>query len=157
MLDPITAVTAATTAFNLIKKGIAVGQDIEGMSKQLSKWYGAVSDFNYAEQEVNNTSGVSKLLMKGSIEQMALDITLNKQKILEQEKELRTLIQYTYGQSVYNEMIELRRKLRKQREDAIYKKREMRRNLLEFFLVLILIVLSAGLIFGVGYFVVTNR
>ena len=127
------------------------------MSKQLSKWYGAVSDFNYAEQEVNNTSGVSKLLMKGSIEQMALDITLNKQKILEQEKELRTLIQYTYGQSVYNEMIELRRKLRKQREDAIYKKREMRRNLLEFFLVLILIVLSAGLIFGVGYFVVTNR
>ena len=157
MLDPITAVTAATTAFNLIKKGISVGQDIEGMSKQLSKWYGAVSDFNYAEQEVNNTSGVSKLLMKGSIEQMALDITLNKQKILEQEKELRTLIQYTYGQSVYNEMIELRRKLRKQREDAIYKKREMRRNLLEFFLVLILIVLSAGLIFGVGYFVVTNR
>ena len=157
MLDPITAVTAATTAFNLIKKGISVGQDIECMSKQLSKWYGAVSDFNYAEQEVNNTSGVSKLLMKGSIEQMALDITLNKQKILEQEKELRTLIQYTYGQSVYNEMIELRRKLRKQREDAIYKKREMRRNLLEFFLVLILIVLSAGLIFGVGYFVVTNR
>ena len=127
------------------------------MSKQLSKWYGAVSDFNYAEQEVNNTGGVSKLLMKGSIEQMALDITLNKQKILEQEKELRTLIQYTYGQSVYNEMIELRRKLRKQREDAIYKKREMKRQLLEFFLVLLLIILSACLVFGVGYFVVTHR
>jgi len=126
------------------------------MSKQLSKWYGAVSDFNYAEQEVNNTSGVSKLLMKGSIEQMALDITLNKQKILEQEKELRTLIQYTYGQNVYNEMIELRRKLRKQREEAIYKKREMKRNLLEVFLVLILILLSAGVIFGIGYMVV-NR
>lgn len=126
------------------------------MSKQLSKWYGAVSDFNYAEQEVNNTSGVSKLLMKGSIEQMALDITLNKQKILEQEKELRTLIQYTYGQNVYNEMIELRRKLRKQREEAIYKKREMKRNLLEVFLVLILILLTAGVIFGIGYMVV-NR
>ena len=126
------------------------------MSKQLSKWYGAVSDFNYAEQEVNNTSGVSKLLMKGSIEQMALDITLNKQKILEQEKELRTLIQYTYGQNVYNEMIELRRKLRKQREEAIYKKREMKRNLLEVFLVLILILLTACVIFGIGYMVV-NR
>jgi len=126
------------------------------MSKQLSKWYGAVSDFNYAEQEVNNTGGVSKLLMKGSIEQMALDITLNKQKILEQEKELRVLIQYTYGMNVYNEMIELRRKLRKQREEAIYKKREMKRNLLEVFLVLILILLSAGVIFGIGYMVV-NR
>ena len=156
MLDPITAVTAATSAFNLIKRGISIGQDIEGMSKQLSKWYGAVSDFNYAEQEVNNAGGVSKLLMKGSIEQMALDITLNKQKILEQEKELRTLIQYTYGQNVYNEMIELRRKLRKQREEAIYKKREFRKNLLEVFLVLILILLIGSLILGVGYLVV-NR
>ena len=121
------------------------------MSKQLSKWYGAVSDFNYAEQEINNTGGVSKLLMKGSIEKMALDITLNKQKILEQEKELRVLIQYTYGMPVYNEMIELRRKLRKQREDAIYRKRELRRNILEVFLVLLLIVMVAGFIGGVGY------
>ena len=126
------------------------------MSKQLSKWYGAVSDFNYAEQEVNNTSGVSKLLMKGSIEQMALDITLNKQKILEQEKELRTLIQYTYGQNVYNEMIELRRKLRKQREEAIYKKREMKRQLLEFFLVLVLIILVAGSVIGLVYLATTR-
>ena len=115
------------------------------MSKQLSKWYGAVSDFNYAEQEINNTGGVSKLLMKGSIEQMALDITLNKQKILEQEKELRILIQYTYGMPVYNEMIELRRKLRKQREDAIYKKRQFKRNLLELFLVVFLFGLIAAM------------
>ena len=126
------------------------------MSKQLSKWYGAVSDFNYAEQEVNNTSGVSKLLMKGSIEQMALDITLNKQKIIEQEKELRVLIQYTYGMNVYNEMIELRRKLRKQREDAIYKKREMKRQLLEFFLVLVLIILVAGSVIGLVYLATTR-
>ena len=126
------------------------------MTKQLSRWYGAVSDFNYADKEVNSAGGVSKLLMKGSIEQMALDITLNKQKILEQEKELRVLIQYTYGMNVYNEMIELRRKLRKQREDAIYKKREFRRQLLEVFLVIVLILLSAGVIFGIGYMVV-NR
>ena len=121
------------------------------MSKSLSRWYGAVSDFNYAEQEINNTGGISKLLMKGSIEKMALDITLNKQKILEQEKELRILIQYTYGMNVYNEMIELRRKLRKQREDAIYKKRETKRQLLEFFLVILLIIMVAGFIFGIGY------
>ena len=121
------------------------------MTKQLSRWYGAVSDFNYADKEVNSAGGVSKLLMKGSIEQMALDITIHKQKILEQEKELRVLIQYTYGMNVYNEMIELRRKLRKKREDEIYRKREMKRTLLEGFLVLLLIVLAAGFIFGVGY------
>jgi len=87
---------------------------------------------------------------------MALDITLNKQKILEQERELRTLIQYTYGQSVYNEMIELRRKLRRQREEAIYKKREMKKQFLEFFLVLVLIILVAGSIIGLAYLVTTR-
>ena len=151
ILDPITAVTAATSAFNLIKKGIAVGQDIEGMSKQLSKWYGAISDFNYADKEVNSAGGVSKLLMKGSIEQMALDITMNKQKILEQEKELRVLIQYTYGMKVYNEMIELRRKLRKQREDEVYRKRELKRQVIEFFAVLLLIVVLAAFVIGMIY------
>ena len=146
MLDPVSAVATATTAFNLIKKGISVGQDLESMTKQLSKWYGAVADFNYAETEVNNVGGVSKLLMKGSIEQMALDITINKEKIKQQENDLRVLIQYTYGMPVYNEMIELRRKLRKQREDQVYRKREFRRNLLEAFLVVLLISLIAGIL-----------
>lgn len=121
------------------------------MTKQLSKWYGAVSDFNYADKEVNSAGGFSKLLMKGSIEQMALDITMNKQKILEQEKDLRILIQYTYGQNVYNEMIELRRKLRKQRENEVYRKREFRRQVLEFFAVLLLIIVLASFIGGLLY------
>ena len=81
---------------------------------------------------------------------------MNKQKILEQEKELRVLIQYTYGMNVYNEMIELRRKLRKKREDEIYRKREMKRTLLEGFLVLLLIVLAASFVIGMIYLYV-NR
>ena len=154
MLDPISAVAAATSAFNVIKKGIAFGQDLESMTKSLSKWYGAVSDFNYAEQEVNNAGGVSKLLMKGSIEKMALDITVNKQKIREQENELRTLIQYTYGHNVYNEMIELRRKLRKKREDEIYRRREFKKQLIEFFLILLLICLIGGAVLFLTYLAV---
>tara|TARA_B100000925_G_scaffold289543_1_gene272615 strand:- start:1316 stop:1783 length:468 start_codon:yes stop_codon:yes gene_type:complete len=154
MLDPISAVAAATSAFNVIKKGIAFGQDLESMTKSLSKWYGAVSDFNYAEQEVNNAGGVSKLLMKGSIEKMALDITVNKQKIREQENELRTLIQYTYGHNVYNEMIELRRKLRKQREEEIYRRREFKKQLLEAFLILILMCLIGGAVLFLTYLAV---
>ncbi len=151
MLDPITAVATATSAFNLIKKGISFGNDLESMTKHLSRWYGAVSDFNYAEREVNDTGSITKLLRGGSIEKMALDITINRQKILEQEKELRTLIQYTYGHNVYNEMIELRRKLKKQREEEIYRVRELKRNILEGVLIVILILLVTGTIFGIGY------
>ena len=50
--------------------------------------------------------------------------------------------------NVYNEMIELRRKLRKKREDEIYRKRELKRQILEVFLVLLLINITFG---GKGY------
>ena len=36
-MDPITAIAAATTAFNAIKKGFSVGRDVESMSKDLTK------------------------------------------------------------------------------------------------------------------------
>lgn len=153
MLDPISAVAAATSAYNVIKRGISFGQDLESMTSSLSKWYGAVSDFNYAEKEVNEAKGVSKLLFKGSIEKMALDITINKQKIREQEKELRTLITFTYGPNVYNEMIELRRKLRKQREDEIYRKRALKKDFIEFVLIMILMSLIAFVVLGGAYLI----
>jgi len=156
MLDPITAVATATSTFNLIKKGIAWGQDLDSMSKQLSKWYGAVSDFNHAEKELKETGSVTKLLTKGSIEQMALDITINKQKIREQEKELRLLIQYTYGQRVYEEMIELRRKLKKQREQEVYRKRELKRQAIEFVLVVLLIFLIGCSTVGIAYLYISK-
>ena len=151
MLDPITAVATATSAFNLIKKGIAFGNDLESMTNSLSRWYGAVSDFNYAEKEVNSKGGISKLLMKGSIEKMALDITVNKQKILEQEKELRTLITYTYGPNIYNEMIELRRRLKKQREDEIYRRREFKNQCIEAVLVILLMCSIGGVVLFLTY------
>ena len=151
MLDPITAVATATSAFNLIKKGIAFGNDLESMTSSLSRWYGAVSDFNYAEKEVNSKGGISKLLMKGSIEKMALDITVNKQKIQEQEKELRTLITYTYGPNIYNEMIELRRRLKKQREDEIYRRREFKNQCIEAGLVILLMCLIGGVVLFLTY------
>ena len=153
MLDPATAVATATAAYNVIKRGISFGQDLDSMASSLSKWYGAVSDFNYAEQEVNNTGGVTKLLMKGSIEKMALDITINKQKIKEQEKELRTLIMYTYGSNVYEEMIALRRKLRKQREEEVYRKRELKRQIVEFFLIMVLMTIIAAMVLGITWFI----
>ena len=47
MLDPVTlsaAVSAATTAYNGIKKAITMGREIEDLGGQLSQWMTAVSD-----------------------------------------------------------------------------------------------------------------
>jgi hypothetical protein len=49
MIDPITAISAATVAFSTVKKFVNAGQDFENVAKQLGKWYTASADFRYAQ------------------------------------------------------------------------------------------------------------
>ena len=50
MIDPVTAISAATAAFGYLKKGIAVGKDLQDMGGHLSKWAGAIADLDFAER-----------------------------------------------------------------------------------------------------------
>jgi len=45
----------------------------------------------------------------------------------------------------------MRRKIVKQREQEVYKAEELKRNLLEGIAIVLLICLTAGLLFGIGY------
>jgi hypothetical protein len=44
----------ASKAFDAIKKGFAVGRDIEQMSGDIGRWMGAVSDVDNAEKQAKN-------------------------------------------------------------------------------------------------------
>ena len=46
MIDPITAFATAQTAVAAIKKGIQLGKDIGGISSDLAKFAGAISDLS---------------------------------------------------------------------------------------------------------------
>ena len=50
MIDPVTAVATATSAFSMIKKGFEVGRDVESMGADLGRWMGAMSDLKKAEE-----------------------------------------------------------------------------------------------------------
>lgn len=111
MIDPISAFATATAAYNAIKKGIEIGQEIEDIASSLGRWFNACADINKADEEANNPSLFKKLLHKSSVEQEALDALIRRKKIEEQETELRTLIVYRFGISAYREMIEERKKI----------------------------------------------
>lgn len=145
-MEILTAVAAATSAYKTVVKLVGAGRELEDVAGQLGKWYTAASDIANAEQEAKNPPFYKKLLYKGSVEEEALNATIAKQKLAEQETELRTMIMYRYGSNVYKEMIELRRKIRKQREQAVYKRRKMRQNIIEAVLIILLISLCAGAI-----------
>ena len=57
MIDPVTAMVGATTAFNTIKKGIQFEGDLEGMANDLSRWGSTGADFEFAEKQIKNLLG----------------------------------------------------------------------------------------------------
>lgn len=118
MIDPITAFTAATTAFNTIKKLVAAGREVQDVTTQLGKWFGAAADFNLAavKAESKKQSIFRSLIHAGSVEEEALNTVVHRQKLMEMEKELRELITYAYGADVYAEMLAIRRQIREDRE-----------------------------------------
>ena len=67
------------------------------------------------------------------------------------EKELRTLLNFRYGHKTWEEMIEMRRKIVKRREEEVYKAEEIKRNILEAIAIIILMSLCAGLVLGMIY------
>ena len=126
-MDPISAITTATTVFNMVKKMVSMGREVEDTLGQLGKWYGAVSDLNEAERNAKNPPLFKKIVASRSVEQEALQVFAAKKKALQQEKELRELLMYTYGQEGYQELVDLRRKIKRDREQTIYRQARRRK------------------------------
>ena len=144
----------ASAAFSTLKKGFQVGRDIESMASDLSRWMGALSDLEQAEKEAKNPPLFKKLFSGGSVEEEALAIIMHKKKLAEQEKELKTMLNFRYGYGTWEEMIQLRRKIRKERQETIYKQQKRKDAFLEaVFAILAIIVflaIAGGGFYGIG-------
>lgn len=157
MIDPFTAITAATTAFNTIKRMVEVGREAEDVFGQMGKWYSAVTDLNKAEEQCKNPPLFKKLFNSGSIEEEALAVLIHKKKIKEQEDQLRVLLEYRFGYGTWDEMIQLRRKIKAQREETVYRQEERLAFFLDLIVVGIITAVSTTILGGVGYLVAKSR
>jgi len=130
LIDPITAFTVATTAFNTIKKAVEVGREIEDVAGYLGKFFGAKADIAKAEEKAKNPPIFRKLLSAGSVEEEALQIVVQRQKLMQMEKELRSMIVLRYGQEVYLEMMRQRERIAVERRRAEYVQSQKRKHLM---------------------------
>jgi len=130
MIDPITAVAMATSAFKTVQKMVSMGREIEDTLGQVGKWYGAVSDFNEAKRQAENPPLFRRLVASRSIEQEAMEMFANNKRIQQQEKDLRELLMYTYGANAYQELLGMRRSIREQREKTLYAQARRRKEFL---------------------------
>ena len=147
MIDPISALATATSAFNLIKKGFSVGRDVESMGKDLGRWMGAMSDLKKAHEYTQKPPLFKKIFHAGSVEQEAMAAFMAKKKAEDMRDELRQLISFTRGPSAWQELINMEAQIRKDRQKAIYDQKERQRKAIEYTLAGVLILIaSAGLI-----------
>lgn len=130
-MDPISAMATASAAFGALKKGFAIGRDIESMASDLSRWMGALSDLDQMEKEAKNPPIFKKMFGGQSVEQEAITTFANKQKAQQQRYELQQWISLTMGKSKWDELVRMEGQIRKRRQETLYKQRERRRKFVE--------------------------
>ena len=131
-MDPLTitaAMSVANSAFNAIKQGFSAARDIEQMSGDIGRWMGAVSDIDNAEKQAKNPPLFGKLFKAGSIEEAALAAYAAKKKLEEQRYELKIFLNMTYGPQAYDDLLKMEGQIRKQRQETVYKRQQLRRQI----------------------------
>lgn len=145
-MDPVTAMATASAAFNTIKKGFAIGRDIESMVGDLSRWMGALSDIDQAEKEAKNPPIFKKMFSGKTVEQEALEAYAAKKKAEKQRAELKQWLQFTVGSKAWDELIRMEGQIRKQRQETLYRQRERRQKFVEWVVIILSIVTGVAIL-----------
>jgi hypothetical protein len=154
MIDPITAFAAANAAFKGVKMLVGAGREIQDISGQLGAWYGAVADISRAESQRKNPTFLDRVSQgTESIEQEAMDIVVRKKTLVEKEKEIKFMLDMRFGFGTYDEMLDMRRQIRKDREKEVYAAMESKRQIANNMAILGLSILIIGILGGGVYMV----
>ena len=143
-MDPVSAIAAATAAFNVIKKGFEIGRDVESMYGDIGRWMSATSDILQAEKMAKKPPLFKKIVFAGSVEKEALEAFAAKKKAEQMRTDLKNLISWTQGPSAWDELLRMEAKIRKDRQKAIYDQIEARKRFVEWIGVFLLVLVTGG-------------
>ena len=139
-MDPITVIATASAAYNALKKGIEVGRELQDMGGQLATWAGAVSDLDFIAKKAENPPWWR---VGPNVQAEAMEIFAAKRKIQSQRDELKTYVQYTYGQSGWEELLRIEAQVRKRKQATDHRKAEIKEMLIT--VVIVGLVLASGI------------
>jgi hypothetical protein len=139
-VDPITVIATASAAYNTIKKGIAIGRELQDMGSQLATWAGAVSDLEFLAKKAEDPPWWK---VGSNVQAEAIEIFAAKKRIQAQRDELRTFIQFSYGQDAWEELLRIEAQVRKQKQATDHRKAEMKEMLIN--IALVILVMAGGI------------
>ena len=147
-MDPISAIGIATTAYNAIKRGFKVGKEIEGMSKDLGRWMGAI-------QDVKEGHNKAKGRTFGSVEEEALESFAALKKAQQMENDLRNFVNLSYGPNAWAEVIRIQASIRKKKKEAILEAKRKQAQMVENVILGALVVFFLGAVGAVLYLILS--
>jgi len=139
-MDPVTVIATASAAYSALKKGIEIGRELQDMGGQLATWAGAISDIEFLAKKAENPPWWK---LGGSVQTEAIELFAAKKKIEAQRDELKTYIQYSYGQSGWEELLRIEAQVRRRKQATDHRRAEVREMIIT--LTIVGLVLLAGL------------
>lgn len=127
----IAAVQVCASAYRFMKTAVNEGRELGDMTRALSKFWDAREEVSVLEQKATNPSKIEKLFGGKSIESQALEITLQKQKAEQLEKELKDLFYWTGNAPLWHDMLRERAKIRNMRIAEAKRKAENRATVID--------------------------
>jgi len=153
MLDPVSIIGIASTAFKGLKAAVEMGRELEDCMGQLSQWAGAIADLDKSEELIKKKkSSLFRSLLPTSgmsIEQQAIQVFTAKQTARKQREELRQIIQFTTGKHGWDEFLRMEAQIRKDRQSALYAEIERREKLKEIGIAILVSLFATAVTAGV--------
>jgi hypothetical protein len=147
MVDPVTAIAAATKAYAGIRAFIEAGKSIEDTFQVVARWQGHASDIIYASQREKKRNPFAKLVFAESAEAEGTRIFAARQKVQQQRSELITMITYAYGQQGVDMWRECIKEVHAQRQQEIYAAQEAKDAAIKMIAIAALLGVAGGLIY----------
>ena len=153
MLDPVSIIGIATTAFKGLKAAVEAGRELEDCIGQLSQWAGAIADLDKSDELIKKKkSSLFRSLLPAngkSIQAQAMEAFAAKRTAQKQREELRQLIQFTTGKHGWDEFMRMEAKIRKDRQNALYAEIERREKLKDLGIAVLVSLFATAVTAGV--------
>ena len=111
----VAAVQICASAYRFMKTAVNEGRELGDMTRALGKFWDAREEVSILEQKATNPSKIEKFFGGISVESKALEITLQKKKAEQLEKELKDLFYWTGNANLWHDMIKERGRIRNMR------------------------------------------
>ena len=152
MIDPLTALSVASTAVGQMRQLINAGRDT---SQAMTKFAGAWADLNEAERRAKNPPWYKSF--SSDLERQAAEAFAAKKKGQELKKELESMIQFVHGPTGLQEYKDILRDMREQKKKHEFRKQEIKQAIIEWTIGILLIVTGIAIVGFVLYLIGKNE